>query len=100
MIGITGALIKYFEAKFTLLRLNVTDLTTVSQYRQRRSTEGYLNAIYEFEIKTTDATEENLNPIKKNETIIIQETANFKLQTNPNLSVVSGIINSKISIIL
>ena len=100
VIGITGALIKYFEAKFTLLRLNVTDLTTVNQYRQRRSTEGYLNAIYEFEIKTTDATEENLNPIKKNETIIIQETANFKLQTNPNLSVVSGIINSKISIIL
>ena len=93
--GITGALIKYFEAKFTLLRLNVTDLTSVNKYRQRRSTEGYLNANYEFEIKTTDATEENLNPIKKNETIIIQETANFKLQTNPSLSVVSGIIKFK-----
>ena len=88
--GITAALVNYFEQKFTLLRLNVTELTTVDNYRQRRSTEGFLNANYVFEIKTTDATAENLNPIKKNETITIRESSTFKLQTNPQLSVISG----------
>ena len=92
VMGITGALVAYFEKKFTLLRLNVTELRAVDTFRQRRSTQtsGFLNAQYTFEIKTTDATASELNPIKKNETIVIKETANFKLQTNPELSVLSG----------
>ena len=92
--GIQMSLIEFFERKYSLIRLNVTNMTVVDQLqeRQRRSVDpdGFLSAQYTFEIKTTDATLQELNPISQNETIEFTKSSKYRLQTNEQLSVVSG----------
>ena len=92
--GIQTSLIEFFERKYSLIRLNVTNMTVVDQLqkRQRRSADpdGFLSAQYTFEIKTTDATLQELNPISQNETIEFTKSSKYRLQTNEQLSVVSG----------
>jgi len=63
------------------------------QKRQRRSAdpEAFLSAQYIFEVKTTDATLQELNPISQNETIEFTKSSKYRLQTNDQLSVVSDV---------
>ena len=91
--GIATSLIEFFAKKYNLVRLNVTELSVLDEYRQKRSSiidPGFLTAKYVFEVKTTDATLKELNPIQKNETIEFTKSSKFRLQTNQELSVLSG----------
>eukprot|EP00111_Clytia_hemisphaerica_P002365 TCONS_00006758-protein len=93
--GIQTSLVEFFERKYSLVRLNVTNMTIVDQLqkRQRRSAdpEAFLSAQYIFEVKTTDATLQELNPISQNETIEFTKSSKYRLQTNDQLSVVSDV---------
>ncbi|XP_066922288.1 fat-like cadherin-related tumor suppressor homolog [Clytia hemisphaerica] len=92
--GIATSLIEFFADKYNLVRLNITELSVVDNYRQKRSTvadPGFLTVKYVFEVRTTDATLKELNPIQKNETIEFTKSSKYRLQTNQELSVVSDV---------
>uniref|UniRef100_A0A7M5UGM1 Uncharacterized protein n=1 Tax=Clytia hemisphaerica TaxID=252671 RepID=A0A7M5UGM1_9CNID len=92
--GIATSLIDFFADKYNLVRLNITELSVVDNYRQKRAAvidPGFLTVKYVFEVKTTDATLKELNPIQKNETIEFTKSSNYRLQTNPKFSALSDV---------
>ena len=97
--GIASHLKQFYERRYELQQFEIIGLTVLDaaqQPQQQQSVSNettFLNAKYIFEVKTiTNATLGDFNPIEKNETITLvkNENVTFTVQTNPELSLVSG----------